>query len=193
MDIILLGDPAAGKATQAAKLLKKYKLIDFDMGKELRALRNSGSNATKKALARTLSKGKLTPTYIPRAIFRKKISGTPRSKGILFDGTPKMIGEAKLVSKLLNAAGRQNVIVIYLSIPKSETIKRMSSRREYFKGKFSKRPDDNLKALKNRISYYKKNISQVIMFFKKKYAYANVSGLGSRQQVYKRILKAIDS
>ena len=32
-NIILLGDPGAGKATQAAYFAKKYDMLDYDMGK----------------------------------------------------------------------------------------------------------------------------------------------------------------
>ncbi len=38
-NLILLGDPGAGKATQAAYFAKKYNMFDFDMGKELTLLR----------------------------------------------------------------------------------------------------------------------------------------------------------
>ena len=35
-NLILLGDPAAGKATQVALIVKRYGMFDFDMGHELR-------------------------------------------------------------------------------------------------------------------------------------------------------------
>ena len=34
LNIILLGDPAAGKATQSKLLMQKFPLYDLDMGKE---------------------------------------------------------------------------------------------------------------------------------------------------------------
>src|SRR4051812_48581676 len=89
LNIILLGDPAAGKATHAEVLAKQYHFFDLDMGKELRMLnRGTKNKALKKALAETLDKGKLSPTKIVREIFKHRILAVPQSKGILFDGTP---------------------------------------------------------------------------------------------------------
>ena len=35
-NLILLGDPASGKGTQAVRLVKKYRFYDLDMGHEVR-------------------------------------------------------------------------------------------------------------------------------------------------------------
>lgn len=188
LNIILLGDPAAGKATQSALLCKKFKLIDLDMGKELRRIKNKELRS-RYNLKDTLEKGRLTPTQLVRGILEDKITSAPQFKGILFDGTPKMLGEAKLVYKWLKQQHRKDPIVIYLSVPVSETMRRMSDRKEYFRGKFSKRADDNDKALKNRIAYYRKNISEVINFFQTKYKFKKISGLGSREEVSKKIME----
>ncbi len=194
LNIILLGDPAAGKATQAKFLLNKHKLLDLDMGREMRLILNGkGSSAVRKALKQTTSKGKLAPTDIVRAIHKQKILSASKNKGILLDGTPKMIGEAKLVYKWMQQVKRtpKSTIALYLHIPEKEVLKRAKNRIEYFKGKFSKRPDDTIDSLKNRIKYYRKNIAQVISFFKGKYYYKEINGLGSRTEVKKRIDRVI--
>lgn len=188
LNIILLGDPAAGKATHGAFLAKKYNLYDLDMGRELRALEHNPKLRKKYRLDKTLDSGKLTPTELVRRLLRDQIHSIKKSRGILFNGTPKMLGEAKQVSKWLKQEGRQRVLFIYLSIPPAETIRRMTSRKTYFRGKFSKRPDDNNKALKNRVAYYKKNISQVVAYFKTRYPFANISTSGTISQARKRLL-----
>ena len=190
MNIILLGDPAAGKATQAKRLVEKYGLYDFDMGRELRKARQK-DKVLNEVLQKTQDKGKLTPTKIVREILHNRIVKTRKNTGLLFDGHPKMIGEAKLVHKWMNEVGRTDTIVIYLKVPRSEVERRMLGRTEYFKGKYSKRADDTVQALKNRIRYYRENISEVILFFKQKYPFGVVDGLGSEAQVAKRIEKAI--
>ncbi len=187
LNIILLGDPAAGKATHGAFLAKKYHLYDLDMGRELRSLEHNPVLRKKYKLDQTLDSGKLTPTALVRNLLRDKIHATQKTQGILFNGTPKMLGEAKLVAKWLKAEKRQKVIFIYLSIPLKETIRRMTARKTYFQGKFSKRPDDNNQALKNRIAYYKNNISQVVKYFKKLYPALTISTLGSISEARKRL------
>lgn len=190
-NIILLGDPAAGKATHGAFLAKKYRLYDLDMGRELRGLEHNTALRKKYKLDQTLDKGKLTPTQLVRELLHHKIHSTPKGQGILFDGTPKMLGEAKLVSKWLKAEKRDNILFVYLSIPLKETMRRMTSRKTYFKGKFSKRPDDNDKALKNRVAYYKKNISEVVTFFKKQYPFIKISTAGTIPQARKRLIEKL--
>ena len=192
LNIILLGDPAAGKATHGKFLAKKFRLYDLDMGKELRSLEHNHQLRKKYKLDKTLDKGKLTPTELVRNLLHHRIHNTPKNQGILFDGTPKMLGEAKLVAKWLKQEKRDRVLFIYLSIPILETIRRMTSRKTYFKGKFSKRPDDNNQALKNRIDYYQKNIKQVVAYFKKLYPYINIPTMGSVSEARKRINKSLE-
>lgn len=189
LNIILLGDPASGKATHGAFIAKKFKMYDLDMGRELRSFSKNPVLRKKYRLDQTLEKGKLTPTKIVRQILRESIHLVPKHQGLLLNGTPKMIGEAKLVAKWLRQENRTNTIFIYLSVPLSETIKRMTGRKEYFKGKFSKRPDDNDRALKNRITYYKKNISEVVTFFKTQYPHKKISSLGSINEARQKLLE----
>ena len=189
-NIILLGDPAAGKATQAARIAKKYDMYDFDMGKELNILR-SKNKAVDQALKSNTDKGHLSPTKIVRDILKQKISDIPKSQGIIFDGHPKMIGEAKLVASLLKKSGRSNPIFIYLHIPMDETTSRMTNRQGYFAGKFGKRADDSDAALKNRVRYYRAQVAQVLEFFGNKFGLAKINGIGTVKEVSERIDKEI--
>lgn len=191
LNIILLGDPASGKATHGAFLAKKFKMYDLDMGRELRSISKNPVLKKKYRMDETLDKGKLTPTAIVRQILHDSIHAVPPNQGLLLNGTPKMLGEAKLVAKWLKQEKRSNILFIYLSIPLAETIHRMTGRKEYFKGKFSKRPDDNNQALKNRIAYYKTNISDVVAFFKTQYKFKKISSLGTIVQARKKLLSYI--
>lgn len=189
-NLIVLGDPGAGKATQAAYIAKKYKMYDFDMGRELALLRKKNS-AVDQAQKRTADKGLLTPTTIVRKILTTKVKTTPSQKGILFDGHPKMIGEAKILKNLLQHHKRSEPLVIYLSIPEREMIKRVLARKGYTKTSLVKRSDDTLVGLKNRARYYREQIRQVTKYFSKHYNYVTISGLGTRTEVRARIQKAI--
>lgn len=191
LNIILLGDPAAGKATQGALLAKRFKLFDFDMGKEL-SRRRTQDKVLHQALRRKTDIGQLTPTAFVRQILRETIANVPANRGLLFDGHPKMLGEAKIATRLLKQQHRADPLVIYLSIPLEETVKRMHDRVGYFKGKFGKRADDSDAALKNRVRYYRKNITQVVAFFQSKYQFEKISALGSPEEVNKRIMTVIN-
>lgn len=179
LNIILLGDPAAGKATQAAWIAKKYRMFDLDMGRELRrpAIRK------KFDYAHSTAEGKLTPTKVVRDILRHMIVKTPKSRGILFDGTPKMVGEARFVAAWLKEEKRTAPLVIYLHIPVAETMRRMAGRG---------RKDDTREALLNRIAYYRNDVSRTVTFFKTVYRFKKISGLGTQGEVAARIEKEIE-
>lgn len=190
LTIVLIGDPAAGKATQAAFLAKRYNLYDFDMGKELN-IKRSKNKAFDILLTKNTDRGHLTPTNEVQKILKEVISRAPKPNGILFDGHPKMLTEAKLAAKLLKQSGRVAPMVIYLSIPLAETVKRMHDRKGYFAGKFGKRADDSDEALKNRARYYRINIAAVLKFWSAKYQFKKINALGTVTQVRKRVDKAI--
>lgn len=191
-NMILLGDVGAGKATQSAYFAGKYKMLDFDMGRELTLLRerNQEIDATQR---RTADKGILTPTKIVRGILEQTITKTSKSQGILFDGHPKMIGEAKIVTRLLKQTNRSKPLVLYLSIPNTETVKRIKQRKGYQDTKFAKRSDDTAAGLKNRAIYYRDQIRKVTEYFAKQYTFVAINGVGTRSQVRSRIQKAINN
>lgn len=190
LNLILLGDVAAGKATQSAYFSKKYKLYDFDMGRELTILREKQSSVNN-TLKKNYDKGILAPTQLCRKILKDTISSIPNSKGILFDGHPKMVMEARLVNKLIKESGRTLPLVLYITIPVKETQKRIASRKGYLGTGTTHRSDDTIKGLQNRAKYYRINIKAVTEYFASVYTFARIDGMGSPSQVRQRIQKAI--
>ena len=190
LTIVLIGDPAAGKATQAVFLSKRYGLYDFDMGKELN-IKRAKDKKFDALLKKNTDLGRLTPTSEVQKILKDVINRIPKSKGILFDGHPKMLTEAKFITRELKRIGRDRPMVVYLSIPLSETVKRMHNRQGYFSGKFGKRADDSDEALKNRVRYYRINIAAVVKFWSAKYPFRKINAIGTVKQVQKRVTAAV--
>lgn len=189
INLILLGDPASGKTTQARKLVKKFNFAYLDMGEQLRAIKVRFARGDVAALKKTIDKGALAPTRIVRHIFRKFIESAPKSKGLFFSSAPKMIGEAKFVHNLLQTSGRSSsdTIFLYLRIPRSEIIKRSMLR-----GKKEGRKDDSPEAIKKRIAYGRGDFKKVVKFFRQKYYSKDINGMRSVAQVHKSIIKEIN-
>ncbi len=187
LNIILLGDPGAGKATQACRLVRKYKLYDLDMGKILRAPKNRKIGR----YGETAGKGIMSPTDFVRGLFGSIIPKVSSKRGILFDGTPKMPAEARYVARLLQKHGRDDVVFIYLSIPLREALARRANRTNE-NGKAVKRRDDSDSAFARRFRYYRTRSQKAIVFFRSKYPSRKISGVGTREAVFERIVKAVE-
>lgn len=185
-NLILLGDPGAGKATQGVRLVKRYPFLrEFDFGQWLRDLKTPAERRKYHVETRT-SRGILAPADLARQMFRKVILETPPEKGVFFNGNPKMVSEAKTMVSAFRKAKRSDPLFIYLGISQKEMLGRIQSR------KGQSRSDDQAEHLKNRMKYYKDHIQPTVDLLKSKYEFKRVSGLGTEQEVFRRLVAEIE-
>ena len=141
--------------------------------------------------AKTTAIGHLTPTAIVRDIFKGVIGAVPSEKGILFNGTPKMINEAKLVSRAARAE-RSERAVCDLSgmfrLPRSCAAGKAGGKNKWKTGQARRR---YCSCVRNRQKYYKAQITRVIAFFGERYTVKKISGMGTEAAVEKKIEAAI--
>ena len=191
-NLILLGDPGAGKATQGKRLVKKYPFLrEFDLGKWIRALKDPKLREMF-WMDSIVRHGGLSPARAVIAKLREVIFSTPKDKGVFFNGNPKKVSEAKAVRRAFQEAGRSAPFVVYLDISEAEMIERLKNRREKIGGKVVVRGDDSARALKNRMRYYQKDIRNTVAYFKKVYWFKKISGVGSEAEVFRRLVHAIE-
>lgn len=125
MIVILLGAPGSGKGTQSMRLADKYGFQHLATGDILRAEAAQGTELGKKAEG-YMKAGKL----VPDAIVIEMVAGKIGSGGnYLLDGFPRTIEQAQGLDQILKQAGSVINLVVYLTLPVAEAIKRMSSRR----------------------------------------------------------------
>ena len=94
MNIILFGPPAAGKGTQAKKLVSDHGLIQLSTGDMLRAARDSGSDLGKK-VADIMDRGDLVSDEIVIALIEEQLAANPSSNGFIFDGFPRRLSKPR--------------------------------------------------------------------------------------------------
>ncbi len=185
-NLILLGDPGAGKTTQAALLTRSYPLREFDFGAWLRSLKSPAAKA--KYNVHGILRGELATTGPAQAKFRQVIMTTPKHKGVFFSGNPRMIGEAKEIRKAFKAAKRTDPLVLYLGIPKKEMMQRIELRRSR-----EGRSEDAAIYLKNRLHHQKENVLPTLKFLKAHYMFKKIDGTGTREEVFRRLKNAIET
>lgn len=189
LNIFLLGDLGAGKATQSALLAKKYKLHVIDMGVEQEVQRHRDPKIDA-IFRKTVDIGVMNPTKIYRMLVINAIKRVPATEGIIFAGHPKMPDEVRYVTKYMAGIGRTRNISLYITIPWKETVKRNSQRKGYFGKK--KRADDSLEAIKKRRHFSQANLIKSRPIYKSLYPFATVSGMGTVAEVKGRVMKTAD-
>ena len=125
MIVILLGAPGSGKGTQSARIAKKLGFTHLATGDIFRAEIAQGTELGKKVEG-YLKAGKLVPDAVTIEVVAGKIE---RGGNYLLDGFPRTVEQAQGLDQILKGAGAAVGIVVSLTLPVSEAIKRMTSRR----------------------------------------------------------------
>jgi adenylate kinase len=181
--ICLYGMPASGKTTQAELIAKEYQFIQFGMGDHLRAEIESNSNLGKE-IKPYVEQGGLIPDELMSQVIQK-VQLQKEDKGIIFDGFPRMLAQAKMLDQVMINMGLEMVGFFYLQIDQDTAEKRISARA----GIEGRGDDKDPVAVANRINAFKKESIPLIDYYKEKNLFHEVDGNLSIEQVYQEIKK----
>ena len=124
MRILLLGQPGAGKGTQAQFLIGKYGIPQISTGDMLRAAIKSGAALGLEAKG-YMDRGELVPDALVIQLVQARVKEPDAAKGFIFDGFPRNIAQADA----LRAAGVDLDVVIDFQVADEEILRRMIGRR----------------------------------------------------------------
>lgn len=125
MIVILLGSPGSGKGTQSKRLADTYGFKHLSTGDIFRA-EIAEQTALGVRVQDYLKAGKL----VPDAIVVEMVAGKIMAGGkYLLDGFPRTVEQAQALDRMLKDLGACVEQVVYLTLPKEEAIRRMTSRR----------------------------------------------------------------
>jgi adenylate kinase len=218
MRILLLGQPGAGKGTQAQYLIGKYGIPQISTGDMLRAAINSGSDLGREAKG-YMDRGELVPDSLVIQLVQARVSEPDVAKGFIFDGFPRTISQADA----LKLAGVDLDVVIDFQVPDEEILKRMSGRRVHpgsgrtYHIDFNppkaagiddvtgealvQRADDNELTVRKRIETYHEQTKPLVQYYvdwaksgdARAPRYVAINGLGAVEAVRDQIFAALDS
>lgn len=186
LNIALFGPPGAGKGTQSEKLVARYGLLYISTGDILRKEIASGSELGKK-IDEITSSGHFVSDDLIMDIIRKTIEENPHVNGILFDGFPRTLSQARLLENLMGELRTRFFGVLSLEVPREELIHRLINR-----GKVSHRSDDKEEVILERLKEYEEKTLPVAEYFKKKGNYHPVKGVGSLEEIFERLVNEIE-
>ena len=216
MRILLLGQPGAGKGTQAQYLTARYGIPQISTGDMLRAATEAGTALGKEA--RTyMDRGALVPDPLVIRLVDERVKQPDAAAGFLIDGFPRNIAQAEA----LREAGVDIDYVIELAVDDEEILRRMSGRRVhpgsgrsyhvYFNPPkiagmddvtgepLVQRPDDKEETVKKRIETYHSQTKPLVSYYRDWGAsgdpraprYVRIDGHGTVEDIRDRIFAGL--
>jgi len=182
--IIFLGPPGAGKGTQAERLALEKGLVKISTGDMMRAEAASGSELGV-LVAPLLAAGSLVPDELLLPIVSAALSSISPLRVVL-DGFPRNPNQAKVLDETLESLHTGVNKVILLEVPEEVVISRIVTR-----GASSGRSDDTEDTARARQQVYLAETQPLVDFYDSQGKLARVSGMGSMDEVYGRILEVM--
>lgn len=186
-NLVLFGPPGSGKGTQSEKIVAHYGLIHLSTGN---LLREEIKNKTPLGLEAKsfIDKGHLVPDEVVIGMVDSYFDAHKDAKGFLFDGFPRTQAQAKALDNLLALKKTSITQVLMLDVDKEELIKRLVHR-----GKTSGRSDDADENIqRKRQEVYRSETLPVADHYEKEKKLTNLDGMGSIDEIFKRLSKHID-
>ena len=213
MNIVLLGAPGAGKGTQAKLLIDKYKIPQISTGDLLRAAVSAGTSLGKEAKS-YMDKGELVPDSVVLGMVEERLKQDDCKKGYILDGFPRNTAQAEALDKMLASLNMPLNAALSVDVPFEDLMKRLTGRRTckscgqmyniYFKapkkegacdkcsGELYQRDDDKEETIKKRLEVYTAQTAPLIDYYKNKGILKAVEGVGSIDEIFKKVRAVLE-
>jgi adenylate kinase len=187
MNLILFGPPAAGKGTQAKKLVSERGFIQLSTGDMLRAARSSGTDLGRR-VAGIMDSGGLVSDEVVIALIEEQLQLNPGAAGFIFDGFPRTLAQAQALDEMLAGRGMKVDSVIRLKVDEEALIGRIE-RRFAEEG----RPDDNPEAFRKRLTAYNSQTAPLLPVYAEQGKLNEIDGMQDVQAVSAAIARILDA
>ena len=127
MRLILLGAPGSGKGTQAKNIAEKVGITHVASGDLFRAAATRGDELGNQA-KHYMEQGLLVPDEITIKMILERIDDPDCSKGVMLDGFPRTLEQAKALDQALGNKNQQIDRVFYINVSTNELVRRLSGR-----------------------------------------------------------------
>ena len=196
MKLVLIGAPAAGKGTQAARLVEHYGIAHISTGDMLR-----------EEVAKGTELGNQAKRII--AIVQERIKKDDCAKGFILDGFPRTVVQAEKLEDMVKLDH-----VVYISAPDEVMLERLTAREScpkcgatynklFLPAKvagvcdkcgeaLTQRKDDTVEAGKARIATFHEQSEPLVDFYKKKGILFEVDGTQAIDEITKAIIAGLD-
>ncbi|RAK69203.1 adenylate kinase [Phenylobacterium kunshanense] len=177
MNLILFGPPAAGKGTQAKRLVDERNMVQLSTGDMLRAAIASGSELGQR-VSGIMQRGELVSDGIVIELIENRLPEAEAAGGAIFDGFPRTLAQAEALDEMLKGRGRQIDLVIRLKVDDAALKQRIAGRFAE-----SGRADDNPESFAVRLDAYNAQTAPLLPYYQGQGKLVEVDGMGSIEDV----------
>ena len=209
MKLILLGDPGAGKGTQAEVICEKFNIPTISTGNILREAIKNGTEMGLKAKS-YIDNGDLVPDEVVIGIINDRLAAEDCADGFILDGFPRTIPQAEALDNM----GIKIDCALSIEVADEKIMQRLSGRRvcgkcgasyhiDYKKpakegicnicgAELVQRNDDKPETIADRLSVYHKQTEPLKDYYKKAGKLIIVEGQEEVADTTKLVLSALE-
>ena len=181
--LVILGRQGSGKGTQCARLMESFGPVHVSTGDMLRAAVATGTEFGRQAEA-IMDAGELVSDEVMNGIVAERLSADDVvERGVLLDGYPRTPAQAEALEEALESAGTHLDLALNLEVSIEEATRRMLDRA---------RADDTEEAILRRLALYETETAPLVAWFEKRSLLITVDGLGSEDEVFQRLRRAVE-
>jgi len=187
MRIVLVGPPAAGKGTQAGRLVDRVGGVHIATGEILRSNADRGTELGRTA-SRYMDRGELVPDDVIIDMVLERLGEGDCAGGFVLDGFPRTVPQAEALGKRLGELGRPLDVVVSLEVGEDELRRRLAARAE----EQDRAEDEDEGAIRRRLELFDRETEPLLDFYDGQGLLVSVQAEGDVDEVTARVAAALD-
>jgi adenylate kinase len=133
-----------------------------------------------------IERGELVPDPVVIRVVEERLAEPDARKGFILDGFPRTLEQAKALDALLEGHGLRLERCVAIQVDEEELLDRLLRRSQ-----LEHRTDDDEPTIRKRMEVYRERTAPLIAYYRSRGALAEVDGLGTVDQVARRIDEAL--